>query len=37
MQEDSPDLVTPLQVLPADEIGAEVEKYLRAASDDDER
>jgi hypothetical protein len=35
MQEDRPELVTPLQVLPADEIGAEVEKYLRTASDDD--
>ena len=35
MQEDRPELVTPLQVLPADEIGAEVEKYLRNASDDD--
>ena len=35
MQEDRPELITPLQVLPADEIGAEVEKYLRSASDDD--
>jgi len=35
MQEDGPELVSPLQVLPADEIGAEVEKYLRTASDDD--
>ena len=34
MQEDSPELITPLQVLPADEIGAEVEKYLRTESDD---
>jgi hypothetical protein len=34
IQEDRPELVTPLQVLPADEIGAEVEKYLRTASDD---
>lgn len=35
MQEDSPELITPMQVLPADEIGAEVEKYLRSAADDD--
>ena len=35
MQEDRPELISPLQVLPADEIGAEVEKYLRSASDDD--
>ena len=35
MQEDSPELITPMQLLPADEIGAEVEKYLRSAADDE--
>lgn len=37
MQDERPELITPFQDVPsADEIGAEVEKFLRSASDDDQ-
>jgi predicted ATP-grasp superfamily ATP-dependent carboligase len=37
MQDERPELVTPFQEVPsADEIGAEVEKYLRSAGDEDQ-